>query len=279
MTGRALMSPSLTTTTPRPLDVRLALREGWQAFSRSPFWFMAFSLLITALQLLLAALQPSFSSDSLPAPMDPATAFDKWEALLPWLRYGTVSLCLLVLNVLVGILLNLWATSGLIRGAWVALNGRRPNLATFAHWDPRALLRLYMPGFLLGCGILAAVTMLLLLAVVLSQVNALLALLPGLVLLAGVLYFSVSQAFLPQLALLHDDHPFAALARGPEVVDGAWPQVVQLMLLTVGLLVLGLLAAGVGFFVAWPVVVCMVTAAYRQLFGTEDRTGFTKSLQ
>jgi hypothetical protein len=34
----------------------------------------------------------------------------------------------------------------------------------------------------------------------------------------------------------------------------------------------------VGFFVAWPVVVCMVTAAYRQLFGPDDRTGFTRSL-
>jgi hypothetical protein len=271
------MSPSLTTS--RPLDVRLALREGWQAFIRSPFWFTGFSLLITALQLLLAALQPSFSPDNLPAPIDPATAFDRWEALLPWLRYGTVSFSLLVLNVLVGIVLNLWATSGLIRGAWVALNGGRPNLDTFAHWDPRALLRLYLPGFLLGSGILAAVTMLLLLAVVLSQVNAMLALLPALLLLAGVIYFTVSQAFLPQVALLHDDHPFAALARGHQVVDGAWPQVMQLMLLTIGLMVMGLLAAGVGFFVAWPVVVCMVTAAYRQLFGTEDRTGFTKSLQ
>jgi len=260
------------------IDVRLALREGWQAFSRSPFWFVGFSLLITALQLLLAALQPSYSTDNIPDPIDPAMAFDRLEALLPWLRYSTVSICLLALNVLAGIVLNLWGTSGMVRGAWVALRGGRPTLATFTHWDPRALLRLYVPGFLLGCGIVAAVTMLLLLAVVLSQVNALLALLPALLLLAGTVYITVSQAFLPQVALLHDDHPFAALARGPQVVDGVWSQVVQLMLLSFGLLVLGLLAAGVGFFVAWPVVVCMVTAAFRQLFGPDDRTGFTRSL-
>ncbi|MFM9046219.1 MAG: hypothetical protein ACKOOH_00875, partial [Cyanobium sp.] len=187
-------------------------------------------------------------------------------------------LCLLVLNVLAGIVLNLWGTSGLIRGAWVALAGGKPNLATFTHGDPRALLRLYLPGFLLGCGVVGAVVMLVLLAVVVSQASALLALLPALVLLVGATYLTVSQAFLPQVALLHDDHPFAALARGRQVVDGAWPQVVQLMLLTFVLLVLGLLAGLVGIFVAWPVVVCVVTAAYRQLFGPEDRTGFTRSL-
>jgi len=266
-----------TQTAPR-LDVRLALQDGWKAFSRAPLWFVGFSLLLTALQLLLAALQPSFSTDNLPDAVDPTTAFDRWEALLPWLRYGTVSLCLLVLNVLAGTILNLWGTSGLVRGAWLALRGGRPTLATFTHWDPRALLRLYLPGFLLACGVVGAVTMLLLLAVVLSQINALLALLPALVMLAGVAYFTVSQAFLPQVALLHDDHPFAALARGHQVVDGAWAQVVQLMLVSLGLMVVGLLAAGVGLFVAWPVVVCMVTAAYRQLFGTTDHTGFTRSV-
>lgn len=275
MAERILMAP--TQTAPR-LDVRLALQDGWQAFSRAPFGFVGFSLLLTALQLLLAALQPSFSTDNLPTPIDPATSFDRWEALLPWLRYGTVSLCLLVLNVLAGTILNLWGTSGLVRGAWLALKGGRPTLATFTHWDPRALLRLYLPGFLLGCGVAGAVTMLVLLAVVLSQINALLILLPALVLLGGVVYFTVSQAFLPQVALLHDDHPFAALARGAQVVNGAWAQVVQLMLMSLGLMVVGLLAAGVGFFVAWPVVVCMVTAAYRQLFGTTDHTGFTRSV-
>ena len=275
MAERILMAP--TQTAPR-LDVRLALQDGWQAFSRAPFGFVGFSLLLTALQLLLAALQPSFSTDNLPTPIDPATSFDRWEVLLPWLRYGTVSLCLLVLNVLAGTILNLWGTSGLVRGAWLALKGGRPTLATFTHWDPRALLRLYLPGFLLGCGVAGAVTMLVLLAVVLSQINALLILLPALVLLGGVVYFTVSQAFLPQVALLHDDHPFAALARGAQVVNGAWAQVVQLMLMSLGLMVVGLLAAGVGFFVAWPVVVCMVTAAYRQLFGTTDHTGFTRSV-
>jgi hypothetical protein len=36
---------------------------------------------------------------------------------------------------------------------------------------------------------------------------------------------------------------------------------------------------GLGLFIAWPVVVCIQTAAYRQLFGPIDHTGFsTKTL-
>ncbi|MEB3302646.1 MAG: hypothetical protein VKN56_11830 [Cyanobacteriota bacterium] len=260
------------------LDVGLALREGWQAFQRAPWPFVGFSLLLTALQLALQALQPPFSVDKLPAPLNPETAATDWLALLPWLRYGIVSFCLLVFNVLAGVVLNLWGTCGMVRGAWLALGGTRPSFSSFTDWDPRALLRLYLPGFLLGCGLLAAMVMAILLAVVLSQANILFALLPGLLLLAGVLYLSVSQFFLPQVALLHDDHPFAALARGHQVVDPAWPQVVLLAMLNVGLLVAGLLACGVGLFVAMPVMVCVATAAYKQLFGSEDRTGLTHRL-
>jgi len=239
---------------------------------------VGFALLLGVLQLALQALQPTVSADKLPPPIDPEALIDEWRALLPWLRYITVSLCLVALNVLAGVVLNLWGTCGLVRGAWVALGGGRPNLSTFTHWDPRALLRLYLPGFLIGCGVVAAVAMALMVAVVLSQASVLLALFPGLLLVAGALYLSVSQAFLPQVALLREDHPFAALARGFEVVGPAWPQVVLLTLLTTGLLVVGLLAAVVGIVVAMPVVVCVSTAAYRQLFGTIDRTGFTDAL-
>lgn len=262
---------------PARLDVGQALRDGWQAFTLAPWTFVGFALLLTALQLALQGLQPSFSLQHLP-PLDPDTLPSNRTEVLPWLRYGTVTLCLVVLNVLLGVVLNLWGTCGMVRGAWVALGGRRPRFSTFTHWDPRALLRLYLPGFLLGCGVAAAVVIGLLLTVVLSQASGLLALLPGLLLLAGAVYLSVSQAFLTQVALLHDDHPFAALARGQEVVGSAWPQVVQLMLVGFGLLVVGLLAGVVGLFVAWPVVVCLATAAYRQLFGPDDRTGFTRAL-
>jgi hypothetical protein len=35
------------------------------------------------------------------------------------------------------------------------------------------------------------------------------------------------------------------------------------------------LGLGFGLFIAWPVVVCIQTAAYRQLFGPTDQMGFS----
>jgi hypothetical protein len=207
--------------------------------------------------------------------MDP---WSNWQAWLPPLRYLTVSLGLTVFTSLLGVVLNLWGSCGLVRASWVALGGGRPGFSSFLRWDPRALLRLYLPGFLLGLGVVAVVAVLVLLAVVLSHVNAWLTLPPGLALLAATLYLSVSQAFLPQVALLHDDHPFDALAQGPRVVDPAWWRVAELLTLNVVLLLAGLLACGVGLLVAIPLVSCVSTAAYRQLFGPDDRTGLTRGL-
>jgi uncharacterized membrane protein len=62
------------------------------------------------------------------------------------------------------------------------------------------------------------------------------------------------------------------------VVDRAWLRVVELLSLNVILLLAGLLACGVGLLVALPLVTCVATAAYRQLFGPEDRTGLTRGL-
>jgi uncharacterized membrane protein len=39
------------------------------------------------------------------------------------------------------------------------------------------------------------------------------------------------------------------------------------------MVLLGLVAGVVGVFVAVPVIACSSTAAYRQLFGSRDRTG------
>jgi hypothetical protein len=260
---------------PSRLDVGQALRDGWRAFRRAPWLFMGFVLVLTGLQVALSALQPPMSADKLP-PLTPDLA--DLGAALAWLRYSTVVLGLFAINLLAGVVLNLWGTCGMVRAAWVALGGGRPHLRTFLHFDPRALVRLYLPGFLLGVGVTAAVVMLVLLAVVLSQASPLLALPPLLLMVFGTLYLTVSQAFLPQVALLHDDHPFEALARGHQVVDPVWGNVVVLGLLNAGLLIAGVLAFLVGVFVAAPLVICVSTAAYRQLFGPEDRTGLLGQL-
>ncbi|MEB3335254.1 MAG: hypothetical protein VKP70_09735 [Cyanobacteriota bacterium] len=257
------------------LNVGTALDDGWRAFRRAPWLFVGFALLLAVLQFALQAFQPSLSVDKLPS-LTPELLLNDWEAQLPRLTYGAITLGLLVLTSVVGVVVNLWGTSGMVRAAWVALGGGTPSVGTFLRWDPRALLRLYLPGFLLGCGVAVAVVVLVLLAVVLGQVSPLLVVPPALLLLAAALYLSLSQSFLPQVALIHDDHPFDALARGRQMVDPVWPQVLLLALLNGGLVLAGALACGVGLFVAIPLVACVATAAYRQLFGPVDHTGFTR---
>jgi uncharacterized membrane protein len=57
------------------------------------------------------------------------------------------------------------------------------------------------------------------------------------------------------------------------VVDPSWWWVVLLLIVDAVILVIGTLLCGVGLLVAAPVVACITTAAYRQLFGCEDQTG------
>lgn len=257
------------------LDVGQALRDGWRAFGQAPWLFVGFALLLTALQLTLQLLQPATPADQVRT-LDPNALAATWQSVLAWRNQHLGSYVALILNLLVGTLLNLWGSCGMVRSAWVALGGDRPRLSSFTRWDPGALWRLYVPGFLLGCALLAALFVLVLAGVALSLVNPLLMVVPGLILVVGSLYVMVSQAFLTQVALLHDRDPFAALARGPAVVAPAWVQVLKLGLLNAGLTLLGLLACGIGLVVVWPLVVCVGTAGYRQLFGPEDRTGFSR---
>jgi uncharacterized membrane protein len=86
----------------------------------------------------------------------------------------------------------------------------------------------------------------------------------------------VSQFFLPQLALLHDPNALDTLQAGQRQVDRHWDQVAGLAVLSFLLLLAGaLFGIGLGLFIAWPLVVCIQTAAYRQLFGPIDQMGFS----
>jgi hypothetical protein len=291
---------------PRRLDLGQALRDGWRAFARNPWSFLLFGLLLVGLELALhLLLQPR-----LPLGWKPSTwltgatpwawspcRFDEgvlecrldlnsvnWPRLLrqslDLLRYALVVLCQSVLLSGLSLLLNLWGTSGLIRGSWLALEGRRPQLADFSHWDARALVRLALPSFLLSWGLGLLFAMAGLLAVVLGGLQPWLALVPLLAAVAVALYLSVSQFFLPQLALLRDPNALDTLQAGQRQVDRHWDQVAGLAVLSFALLVAAaFLGVGLGLFIAWPVVVCIQTAAYRQLFGPIDHTGFsTKAL-
>jgi hypothetical protein len=232
-----------------------AVRDGWAAFRRSPVPFVGFSVLLILLQILCQKLQERSGLDAGNLVSDPAA--------LTFALIGSVA----------GIVVNLWWITGLVRGAWAALEGGRPNFATLMRWDGPANLRLFLPQLLLGLLFVVAALVLGIVAIVLYQLSPFLSLAPMLVLLVLVVYLVVNQNFLAQVALLEGSGPLATLQRGREAVDPEWGQVALLALLEVALLIAGLLVFLVGFLVAWPVLVCISTAAYRQLFGASDKAG------
>lgn len=251
------------------LDPGLALRDGWAAFCRAPWILSGFMLLLGAVAIGLALLESALSDapGDLPAPPSPA----------------------LLLCRLASVLLGLWGTLGLVRGAWIALAGGRPRFAALLRWDGAALVRVALASLLLGLLLaLLSLPFTWLLASGLEQLLEFdfplqgppvlrgIAVTPGAILLAGggalallglLVYAQVNQHFLVQLAALEGNGPLRTLRRGRAVVDRHWWAVLALLGLESLLLLAGLLAVIVGLVVAVPLVVCVSTAAYRQLFG------------
>ncbi|MCP9835941.1 hypothetical protein KBY84_00375 [Cyanobium sp. N.Huapi 1H5] len=245
-----------------------ALQEGWRAFSRSPGPFVGFPLVVVALQFLIQPLQSRISNGGV-ASSDP----------LDWVLY--------LIGLTANLLLNLWCAIGLVRGAGSALQGGHPSLGQLMRWDGEVFGRLLRAWLLLAA--VVAVPLLGLLLVVggplallgiyadqlvpfsrtLVEVLGLslavvFALLLG-VLLLGVIYLAINQSFLTQIVLFERAGSRTAIQRGRALVDPSWLMVLLLTLIGGLLVLLGLLACLVGAFVAWPLVVCIATAAYRQL--------------
>ena len=238
---------------PTGLDVARAVRDGWRAFHRAPGPFVAYTILVTALQALCHPLLARRSD-----PLGGLTAADA-------LFVGAGALLWLAIT--------LWALCGYVRASWAALEGQRPGLSCFLRPDLRALGRLLGALLTLAGLTFGAVLLLALLEAAVSLLSEALALVVALLPIPGLLYLLVSQRFLAPIALLEGPGSLATLERGRRVVDPRWLAVLGLWLVQLLLLLLGLLAGVVGVFVAVPVIACSSTAAYRQLFGVRDRTG------
>ena len=245
-----------------------ALQEGWRAFSRSPGPFVGFPLLVVALQFLIQPLQSRISDGGV-ASSDP----------LDWILY--------LIGLTANLLLNLWCAIGLARGAGSAIQGGHPSLGQLMRWDGEVFGRLLRAWLLLAAVVLVPLIGLLLVVggplallgiyadqlmpfsrtlveVLGLSLAVVFALLLG-VLLLGVIYLAINQSFLTQIVLFERAGSRSALQRGRALVDPSWLMVLLLTLIGGLLMLLGLLACLVGAFVAWPLVVCIATAAYRQL--------------
>ena len=255
------------------LSVGTALRDGWTTFRRTPWTFVFFALFAFVLSTVVDLL-PGFA------------------------------------GIIVSTLVELWATVGLIRGAWLGLNGERPSFGDLIKINGPAIWRLFSRQFLLTVllGVICATAAVL--AVTAADAGELaqsiywrmqvidpynteaiirliteiqdLAFAFGrspvaiLVLLIGAvmaIYIQVNQTFLGFLAVVKGLGPIPTLREGFRTVQGQWWKVFGLLAMQLAIILLGLIAFGFGLLAAIPVVMCSTASAYRQLFGADDATG------
>ena len=255
------------------LSVGTALLDGWTAFRRAPWTFVFFALFAFVL-----------------------------STVVDWIPG--------IAGIIVSTLVDLWATVGLIRGAWLGLNGQRPSFGDLFKINGPAIWRLFSRQFLLTVllGVISTTSAILAVTVAdageLAQsiywriqvidpsnfeaINRLfteiqdLAFAVGsnpvaiLVLLIGAviaIYIQVNQTFLGFLAVVKGLGPIPTLREGFRTVQGQWWKVFGLLAMQLVIILLGLIAFGFGLLAAIPVVMCSTASAYRQLFCADDSMG------
>lgn len=237
------------------LQVSKAAGDGWNAFCRSPWTFVLFTMLVGLL----------------------STVFQSAAPLSKALLGSTAHPAAVVASVAGGVgntVVNLWGASGLIRGAWKGLNGMRPSFGDLARWNGPGAGRLLINQLVLAVIFGIILQLGLVLAAGLAEFNPALVAIPIVVVGVSVLYLGINQTFLPWIALLEEGSPFDTIQKGRFVVDRTWWSVLLLVVMELLLLGVGLLLCCVGLTAAAPLVVCIATAAYRQLFSSQPSTDF-----
>ncbi len=242
--------------TETPTDGRLhvlkAVEDGWTAFTKAPWTFVLFTLLLGVLTIsfqVVSAIVSAFAGNVV-------------------MNGGEIVLTIAIL--LGSWIVSLWGVTGMVRGSWIALEGRKPEFSDFIRWDGRAAGRVFLRWIALGICFAVIGAVCVLAGFGLGQLNELLIIIPAVVAIVLFTYLSVNQKFLPYVAMLEEKGPIESIQRGRSAVDPSWWWVVLLLMVDSIIISIGALLCGVGLLVAAPVVACITTAAYRQLFGTTD---------
>jgi hypothetical protein len=107
------------------------LRDGWMAFRRAPFRLVGFALLV------LALLALTLGARQWPPPADGALPLLGWRAIQLAARA-------------VALLLMLWGSTGLLRGATAAVDGSCPGPGLLLRPDPAACWQLFLAALLVA---------------------------------------------------------------------------------------------------------------------------------
>ena len=247
------------------LQVLRAIEDGWQAFCRAPWPFLLFQVLA----LVIAAPFAGLVAGGVVRLSGPEPAF----------VHPIAAGIAVVVGVVGYVVVALWGVVGLVRGAWLSLEGQRPVFRTFTRWDGAASGRLLLSTLLLAVVVAVLALIASLIGTGLGRLNAALASLPVVVFAVFYIWFLVTQKFLLQLSLLGAKQPLNTLKAGVEGVNPSWWVVLWLAIVESVMHAIGLLFSYGGLFVILPLMICVSTAAYRQLFGSEDHTGLLSEPQ
>ena len=234
------------------LHVLQAVEDGWNAFTKAPWPLVLFTLLAGGVWILFQIIvrcAHALANDSAPI------------AYLLVVAIGST-------------VISLWGITGLIRGAWKSLNGAKPSFSDLVRWDGNAAGRLFINQIALAIIIFIIALVFSWLTNQFFAASTLAGFIP---LIAGIvifIYLSVNQKLLPLIALLQTGNAFENIQKGQKIIDATWWWMLLLLIVNTIILTVGVILNGVGLLVASPLVICISLAAYRQLFGTDDQTGF-----
>ncbi len=251
---------ALTPAAESHLNVLEAVEQGWAAFCRAPWVFLLFEALSAVILLPFAAL--SAVGGARLANIDELMVVHPVGA---WMA--------LIVGVIGYVIVALWTIIGLTRGAWLSLEGRKPCFADFTRWDRPASARLLGSAILLALLVAGAGTIAALIGAGLGKLNEALTVLPMIVVAIFFLWLLVTQKFLIQVSLLGTPKAINTIGSGVNGVNPNWWMVLWLGIVEGVIHSIAALFSYGGLLVVVPVVLCISTAAYRQLFGPEDRTG------
>ena len=242
------------------LNVLQAVEEGWAAFCRAPWVFLLFEALSAVILLPFAALS--------------AVGGARLAEVNELMGVHPVGAWMALIVGLIGyVIVALWTVVGLTRGAWLSLEGRKPCFADFTRWDRPASVRLLGSAILLAILVAVAGAIAALIGAGLGKLNEALTVIPMVVVAIFFIWLLVTQKFLIQVSLFGTPKATATIGAGMKGVNPSWWMVLWLGIVEGVIHSIAALFSYGGLLVVVPVVLCISTAAYRQLFGSEDRTG------
>jgi len=162
---------------------------------------------------------------------------------------------------------NLWLITGLTRGAWMAVHGKKPTLGDLLQVDLNSWWRLFAAMFVINLVFFMIAMSAGIAAAAVASIVPWLSILVLIVALVLGASFGINQSLLPYFTTLHQLGPINAIQAGQKNIQAVRWNAFLLIVLESLMLIAGILLLFVGLFAALPVIFCVSAAAFQQIMG------------